>query len=146
MTVIATTSTTVLTPRTILPPLTRLTISESESPTVMTTSDHLETMTTQTIGGLEALLSGLEMTIPIPPFPGADVLNKPLDIGRSYLADILTTIVECDLETACNSIQLPNNFYSGDFTVILPRLGHGGDLTALAIDLIQKVWPFLSED
>jgi len=103
-------------------------------------------MTTLTIGGLETLLSGLGMKIPIPPFPGADVLNKPLDIGRSYLADILTNIVECDLDTACNSIKLPNNIYSGDFTVILPKLRHGGDSNALAIDLIQKVWSFLSDD
>jgi len=111
----------------------------------MAESDHLEATTTQTIGGLEALLSGLEMKIPIPPFPAADVLNKPLDIGRSYLADILTSIVECDLTTACNSIQLPNNIYSGDFTVILPKLRHGGDFHALAIDIIQNVWSFLSD-
>lgn len=105
----------------------------------MAASDHLETMTTQTVSGLEAFLSGLGLKIPIPPFPAADVLNKPLDIGRSYLADILTSIVECDLATACNSIQLPNNVYSGDFTVILPKLSHGGDYNALAIKLIQKV-------
>ena len=86
----------------------------------MATSDHHpEVTTTQTISGLEALLSGLGMKIPIPPLPAADVLNKPLDIGRSYLADILTSIVGCDLATACNSIQLPNNIYSGDFTINL---------------------------
>jgi arginyl-tRNA synthetase len=99
-------------------------------------------MTTQTISGLEALLSGLKLKIPIPPFPASDVLNKPLDIGRSYLADILTSIVECDLVTACKSIQLPNNIYSGDFTVILPKLSHGGDFNALAIKIIQKVCYF----
>ena len=105
----------------------------------MAASGHLEAMTTQTISGLEALLSELGVETPIPQLPGADVLNKPLDIGKSYLAHILTSIVECDLATACNSIQLPNNIYSGDFSVILPKLSHGRDFSALAIDLIQKV-------
>jgi hypothetical protein len=105
-----------------------------------TTSNHPESMTTLTITGLEALLGGLGLKIPIPHFPAADMLNKPRDIGRSYLADILRSIIGCDPITAYNSIQWLNDlFIAADLTVPLPKLSHGADSTALAVDLMQRV-------
>jgi arginyl-tRNA synthetase len=101
-------------------------------------------MATLTITGLEALLGRLGLKLPIPHFAAADVLNKPLDIGRSYFADILRSLVECDAVIAYNSIQWPSDIFSGDLAVILPKLSHGTDHSALAIDLIQKAWHFLS--
>jgi arginyl-tRNA synthetase len=97
-------------------------------------------MATLSLSGLESLLGGLGLEIPIPQFSAANVLNKPLDICRSYLADILRSLVEGDPVIAYNSIQWPNNIFNGDLVVILPRLSHGADPNALAFDLIEKVW------
>ncbi|KAH8588291.1 arginyl-tRNA synthetase [Bisporella sp. PMI_857] len=99
-------------------------------------------MTTLTIDGLEALLGRLGLKIPIPHFLAADVLNKPLDIGRSYLADILCSLVESDTVNAYGSVTLPSDIYNGDLAVILPKLQHGADPNVLAFDLMQRVWHF----
>jgi arginyl-tRNA synthetase len=102
-------------------------------------------MSTLTITGLEALLGGLGLKIPIPRFPAADELNKALDIGRSYFADILCSLVECDPVIAYNSIQWPNDIFNGDLTVILPKLSQGADYDALALNILTKVENFPSE-
>jgi arginyl-tRNA synthetase len=47
------------------------------------------------LGGLATRLEGLGLG-PIPQFSEAHVLNKPLDIGRPYLADILCNLIDCD--------------------------------------------------
>jgi len=101
-------------------------------------------ITTANISGLEALLRGLGLNVPIQHFPSADVLNKPLDIGRSYFADILCSLIKCDATTAYNSIQLPNSIDNGDLAVILPRLSQGADSEALGFTIKQNVWSFLS--
>jgi len=139
MSVITTPPTPVQTPGAVLPSFKQLTISESETRKLPAANEHLDSTTTLTITGLEALLARLGLKLPIPPFASADVLNKPLDIGRSYLADILTSIIKCDSVIVHNSIKWPNNIYSGDLTVILPKLNHGGDYKTLAINLIQNV-------
>lgn len=99
-------------------------------------------MTTLTVEGLEALLGKLGLTTPIPAFKSADVQNKPLDIGRSYLADIVGGLAKSDPETAYKSIHWPNNIFNGDLAVILPRLSHGADSTVLGFDLTQQVGVF----
>ena len=109
-----------------------------------TESSKHEAITTMIISGLEALLQELGLNVPIPPFPSADVLNIPLDIGRSYFADILCSLIGCDAATAYNSIQLPNSVDNGDLAVILPRLSPGGDSDALGFTIKQNVWSFLS--
>jgi arginyl-tRNA synthetase len=101
-------------------------------------------MATLTIEGLEALLGGLGLKIPIPHFPAADVLNKPLDIGRSYFADILCSLVESDIVNAYGSVTWSTDVYHGDLAAILPKLQHGADPNVLAFDLMQRVWHFLS--
>jgi len=99
-------------------------------------------MTTLTADGLEILLDSLGLEVPISHFPDADVLNKPLDIGRSYLADIFCSLIECDQLVAYNSIQWPGDIYSGDFTIILPKLVPGSDPNILAFDLMKRVRDF----
>ena len=109
-----------------------------------TESSQHEAITTMEMSGLEALLRELGLTVPIPPFPSADVLNIPLDIGRSYFADILCSLIGSDAATAYNSIQLPNSIDNGDLAVILPRLNQGPDSESLGFTIKQNVWSFPS--
>lgn len=95
-------------------------------------------MATLELSGLATRLEELGLG-PIPKFPEANVLNKPLDIGRSYLADILRSLTDCDSIDAYHSIQWPNDIFTADLTVPLPKLSHDSDPTALAIDLMQRV-------
>jgi hypothetical protein len=95
-------------------------------------------MATLDLSGLATRLEGLGLG-PIPQFSEAHVLNKPLDIGRSYLADILRSLIDCDPITAYNSIQWPNDIFTADLTVPLPKLSHSADTTAFAIDLMDRV-------
>jgi arginyl-tRNA synthetase len=78
-------------------------------------------MSTLDLRGLATRLEGLGLG-PIPQFREAYILNKPLDIGRSYLADILGNLVGCDSITAYNSIQSPIDISTADLTVPLPKL------------------------
>jgi arginyl-tRNA synthetase len=96
-------------------------------------------MTTLTTSELETTLHTLGLDVPIPQFTAADVLNKPLDLVRSYLANILSNLVEADPVAAYNSISLSNNAEHGDLTVVLPRLCPGAKAGELAKDLIKKV-------
>lgn len=96
-------------------------------------------MTTQTVVSLEEHIGALGAKTPIPTYSTANVLVRPLDIGRSYLADLLCGIIEGDTSNAFNSISWPNNIYNGDLVVILPKLSHGSDVEALARSIMQKV-------
>lgn len=79
-------------------------------------------MATLALSGLEGRLENLGLTVPIPTFPRADVLNKPLDIARSYLAQILTSAADCDAETAYNATECTNNIENGDLAVVIRKL------------------------
>jgi len=94
--------------------------------------------TTLDITGLEALLQALGAPIPIPSHPTADVLNKPLDIGRVYLANILQKLIDCDATTAYNAIQQPASPDDGDLDIVVPRLGKGSD-SSVAFGIIERV-------
>ena len=113
--------------------------AKSVTPSPSATNFYPENMSTLTVSELEAQLGGLGLNTPIPGFPDADVLNKPLDISRSYFADILCSIVGCDPVVAYNSILWPNNISNGDLVVILPKLGQGADYNALGFDLTRQV-------
>jgi arginyl-tRNA synthetase len=95
-------------------------------------------MSTLDLPGLEVRLEALGVG-PIPQFSRAHVLNNPLDIGRSYLADILVKLVGCDPIIAYQSIQSPKNIFNGDLAVPLPKLFRGSDLNAFQ-DVIKRVW------
>jgi arginyl-tRNA synthetase len=96
-------------------------------------------MATLTITELEVLLGRLGLKAPVPHFEAADVLNKPLDIGRCYFAEILSSLVECDALHAYKSIQWTSEIDNGDLAAILPRLCHGSKAQELAFDLITRV-------
>ena len=96
-------------------------------------------MATRTITGLEELLSRLELKVPVPHFPDTDLLYNPLDIGRSYLADVLSSLVEGDVVTAFGSVRWPNDIESGDLSVVLPKLRPGVKPNVIAFDLSKKV-------
>jgi arginyl-tRNA synthetase len=91
---------------------------------------------------LERTLEELKLETPIPHFDAADVLFKPLDLCRSYLAKIFSSLVDSEPLVAYNSIQLSNDPLHGDFTVVLPKLCPGTkakEAESLADDLIKKV-------
>ena len=88
--------------------------------------------------GLECLLDALQLDTPMPLFPSASVLTKPLDIGRAYLAGIMDSLIEANSCDAYKSIQWPNNVNNGDLSVILPKLKPGTNPADFGIEL-QKV-------
>jgi arginyl-tRNA synthetase len=71
---------------------------------------------------LERALERLNIAVPIPIVPSADVIHKPIDLYRSYLADILYKITGADATTAYSSVQLSSDPLLGDLAVVLPRL------------------------
>jgi hypothetical protein len=104
-------------------------------------SRNTPSMTTLTVPDIEGLVKRVGLTIPIPKFSSSNVLSDPLDIGHSYIADIIRLQTQCDEATAWNSIQWPNNIYNGDFAIILPKLGHHADSKSLAFNITQRVSP-----
>jgi arginyl-tRNA synthetase len=96
-------------------------------------------MATLNVSGLEQLLENLLLSTPVPQFDLSDVPHKPLDICRSYLADILSSLVNCEPTAAYSSVQLSNDPLHGDFTIVLPRLCPGAKAGELAHDIIKKV-------
>jgi arginyl-tRNA synthetase len=94
-------------------------------------------------------LNQIMQALSLPPLPStsnlpADVLSRPLDIARLYLADTLSQLVEaCEITTAWNSITQPADLDAGDFAVILPKLyGKGkGDWHVIGFELTQKFLP-----
>ncbi|KAF1971521.1 Nucleotidylyl transferase [Bimuria novae-zelandiae CBS 107.79] len=90
------------------------------------------------IAGLERALGGISLTTQIPHFHEADILHNPLDVCRSYLAELLCNLVGCEPDLAYRSIQWPNNIFNGDLTVTLPKLCPGVKPSELAPDLLKK--------
>jgi arginyl-tRNA synthetase len=70
---------------------------------------------------------------------GAKLLANPLDICRSSLAEILSSLINCDVDDAYKSIQWPNNIFNGDLSVTVPRLQPGCKPTELSAKLVDKV-------
>jgi arginyl-tRNA synthetase len=96
-------------------------------------------MRTLTISELEDLLKGLDLQTPVPQFASSDVLSKPLDLCRSYLADLLCSLVDCNPASAYSSVQLSSDPLHGDLTVVLPRLCPGSKAGQVAEDILNKV-------
>ncbi|KAL5415538.1 hypothetical protein PMIN03_002662 [Paraphaeosphaeria minitans] len=95
-------------------------------------------MTTFGITELESSLAALHLTARRAVIESADVLINPLDLCRRLLAVILSEVVESSPEAAYKSIQWPNNIYSGDLSVVLPKLRPGCKATELASEISQK--------
>lgn len=92
------------------------------------------------IDGLEALLSGLGVDVPVPVFAQSDILRRPIDIYRSYLADTTSKVLGCDSGLAYEAIQSANIKDNSDLTLILPKLKWGiGKPKDLAKEAFIKV-------
>jgi arginyl-tRNA synthetase len=100
-------------------------------------------MATVSIGGLQNLLGGLGLETPIPSYSRANVTSNPLDIGRSYLADIFFNLLEKEeREKIYEAIRWPvNDTGSGDFYLPVSRFVHDEEEDAedVAMDLMRKV-------
>jgi arginyl-tRNA synthetase len=88
---------------------------------------------------LEQSLGSLSLSTPIPHIDAAEVLANPLDVCRTYLAQILAEIAGCDIGTAYTSIQWPNNISNGDLSVTIPKLRPGCKPVELLAELVNKV-------
>lgn len=80
------------------------------------------TMTTFSIDGLEAILRSLGVAVPVPRFPQSDILRKPIDIYKSYLASTASEVLGCQAGLAYEAIQSANIKDNSDLTLVLPKL------------------------
>ncbi|EFE40444.1 hypothetical protein TRV_04838 [Trichophyton verrucosum HKI 0517] len=96
-------------------------------------------MASTSIQGLEALLQSLKVSTPIPQFPQANVLFAPADIYRSYIAEVIQKLVECDKDTAYDAVQWANAATNADLMLITARLKLKGiNPKQLAEDIVSK--------
>jgi hypothetical protein len=96
-------------------------------------------MATTSLPGLEAFVAELGLG-PIPSFATADVLNDPMDLCHSYLAEYFQQLVGCDRGLVYKAIQPPNTIQDGDLDIVLPRLKlPGGSPKELAGELLKQV-------
>jgi arginyl-tRNA synthetase len=91
--------------------------------------------------GLIGLLDSLAISAATPDAVESAALSNPLDVCRIALAELLSTLVECDVQTAYRSIQWPNNIFNGDLSVTVPRLCPGQKPVELSTQLVDKVRP-----
>ncbi|KAG5207958.1 hypothetical protein GTR04_0186 [Trichophyton interdigitale] len=96
-------------------------------------------MASTSIQGLETLLQALEVSTPVPQFLHANVLSAPVDIYRSYIAEIIQKLVECDEDTAYDAVQWANASTNADLMFITARLKlKGVNPKQLAEDIASK--------
>jgi hypothetical protein len=96
-------------------------------------------MATTSLPGLEAFVAELGLGR-VPSFAAADVLNDPMDLCHSYLAEYFQQLVGCDRGLVYKAIQPPNTIQDGDLDIVLPRLKlPGGSPKELAGELLKQV-------
>jgi arginyl-tRNA synthetase len=79
-------------------------------------------MSTLSLESLATLLAGLGAG-PIPEnYTDAHVLSRPVDIYRTYAAEILIMLTGCEASVAYNAWQTPSTMSGGDLTLPVPRL------------------------
>lgn len=97
-------------------------------------------MATLSLSALSTLLEQLGLEVPIPTFAGADVLNSPLDIARSYVAEIVRkSLPDCDPLLAYNAIAWPNNPDMGDLAVVVSKACQGVKPDEAADRIMEQV-------
>ena len=95
--------------------------------------------TTASLPGLNAFVADIGLG-PIPVFAAAQILNNPIDLYHSYLAEYFQTLVECDPNLVYDSIQPSRDVENGDLDIVLPKLKlPGANPKELAGELIKKV-------
>ncbi|KAJ4983102.1 arginyl-tRNA synthetase [Stagonosporopsis vannaccii] len=95
-------------------------------------------MSTLNQAGLTQLLEDLSISAPTSEIVDTSVLTNPLDVCRMTLAELLSGLVECDVQVAFRSIQWPNNIFNGDVSVTVPKLCPGRKPAELSSQLIDK--------
>ncbi|KAF2630857.1 arginyl-tRNA synthetase [Macroventuria anomochaeta] len=95
-------------------------------------------MTTLNQVGLTQLLESLSISAPTLKVVDATILSNPLDLCRTTLAELLSGLVDCDVQTAYKSIQWPNNIFNGDLSVTVPKLCPGRKPAELSSQLVDK--------
>jgi len=96
-------------------------------------------MATTSIPGLETFVADLGLG-PLPHFATADILNDPMDLYHSYLAEDFGRLIESDPDLVYKAIQPPNTIQDGDLDIVLPRLKlSGGSPKELGAGLLKKV-------
>ena len=101
-------------------------------------------MATVSLSGLQAFVAEIGLD-PIPSFAAADILNNPIDIYHSYLAEVFRELVQCDPDLVYNSIQPASTVGNGDLDIVLPKLKLPGvSPRELAGELLKKVSQFIS--
>ncbi|KAI0116179.1 arginyl-tRNA synthetase [Hypoxylon sp. NC0597] len=79
-------------------------------------------MATCSVSGVEALLGELGVSGAVPPFPQSNILRKPIDVYRNYLANITSKVLDCDADLAYEAVQNANIRDNSDLTLVLPKL------------------------
>jgi arginyl-tRNA synthetase len=98
-------------------------------------------MSTLDEAGLARLLDSLAISATTSVVIEAKPLNNPLDVCRVALAELLSSLVGCDVQTAYRSVQWPNNIFNGDLSVTVPKLCPGHKPAELSSQLVDKVRP-----
>jgi arginyl-tRNA synthetase len=97
-------------------------------------------MSTLDLDGLRSLLENLSVSNPEAYSSESKVLSNPLDVFRASLAQVLSVLAECNTQDVVKSIQWPNNIYSGDLSVTVPRLRPGCKPAEISTDVMNKVF------
>jgi arginyl-tRNA synthetase len=100
----------------------------------------MPTLSTIEPDGLRSLLEGLSVSDPEACSSEYKVLSNPLEIFRASLAQLLSVLTACDIQDAGKSIQWPNNIYSGDLSVTVPRLRPGCKPAEISADVMNKAF------
>ena len=101
-------------------------------------------MATTSLPGLETFVADLGLG-PLPHFATADILNDPMDLYHSYLAEDFGRLIESDPDLVYKAIQPPNTIQDGDLDIVLPRLKlSGGSPKQLAAELLKQVCQLFS--
>ena len=96
-------------------------------------------MTTLTVKTLESLLTTIGIDTPIPMQESWDILNRPLDIPRAYLASSLQSLVPEHAANAHSCILAAPSIDGGDLCINLRRLDHKCDAEELGEQLLIQV-------
>ncbi|OTA55789.1 arginyl-tRNA synthetase [Hypoxylon sp. EC38] len=79
-------------------------------------------MATCSVSGTEALLRELGVSGGIPHFMQSNILRKPIDIYRNYLAIIASEVLDCEAGLAYEAVQNASIRDNSDLTLVLPKL------------------------
>lgn len=87
-------------------------------------------MTSSSPEGLQTLLEQVGVREALPEFAEADVINNPIDIHLSALADVLVQSTGCEANVAYESIASASGEW--DLVAVVPRLRLNGDTREIA--------------